>query len=139
MTIQAARDALSTLAKALWDAAAPGAPLLYDNTKDQKPPQNATLWGRLHIQHDGADRVTLGAGAAALHRSRGQLFVQVFGPPATSTLVVEQTVDQLVVGFQNAGGVDSIRFASVGPKDVGPDGTFYQMNCELKFSYDRSE
>lgn len=138
MTIDEARDALSTLAVSLWVAHAPtAAVLLFDNTKTQHPPTDSSLWGRLHIQHDRRDRVSLGD-TGALFRQHGQLFVQVFAPPGSSTALIEQVVNDLVIGFENAGRVGEVWFQSVTAKDVGPDGTFYQMNCELKFTYDRS-
>lgn len=135
MTVAEARDAMSALVVSLWNTAAPGAILLYDNQRDQHPPKNASLWGRLHIKHDDRDRVTLGSGASALFRSVGALYVQVFVPPGSGTAVIEGVASALVAGLQDAD-VPGIRLYRVRSNDVGPDGTFYQMNVELNFQYD---
>ena len=135
MTPAEARDVLSAMVKTAWDSAASGAALLYDNDREQHPPKDASLWGRLHIQHDVGDRVTIGDGEAALFRDKGRLSVQLFAPPRFGTLAVETLAGDLLIALRAANPA-GIRIHRVLVKDVGPDGTFYQMNVELAFQYD---
>ncbi len=139
-TYKAARDDLSNFATAAWNTAvatiSPTPPLFYDNL-NQNPPDDGSVWGRLSIQNFDGTRSSLGS-ATARFRRIGMLFVQVFVPIGDGTLTSDQIADSLVEAFEDAGAIGNIWFRDIGQREVGPDGTFHQVNVEVAFTFDRT-
>ncbi len=139
-TYKAARDDLSNFATAAWNTAvaaiSPTPPLFYDNL-NQNPPDDGSVWGRLSIQNFDGTRSSLGS-ANARFRRIGMLFVQVFVPIGDGTLISDQIADSLVEAFEDAGAIGNIWFRDIGQREVGPDGTFHQVNVEVAFTFDRT-
>lgn len=139
-TYEEARDALSEFATTEWEAAVagvvPGAPLHYTNI-NADPPEEPQLWGRLHIQNRRGTRASLGSNCPRRRRF-GTLFIMIFVPIGVGTQEADQVADSLVVAFEDAGAIDNIWFRDVGYRDVGPDGTYHQVNFEAQFTFDRT-
>ena len=139
-TYEAARDDLSIFTASAWATAvtafSPTPPLFNDNL-DQDVPEDGTVWGRLSIQHRSGTRASLG-GSSARFRREGILFVQVFVPLGDGTLSADQIADSLVAAFEDAGAIGNIWFRDITMREVGPDGTFHQVNIEVAFTFDRT-
>ncbi len=139
-TYEEARDDLSIFATSAWATAVtaimPTPPLFYDNL-NQNPPDDGSVWGRLSIQHLDGTRASLGSSSARFRRA-GMLFMQVFVPIGDGTLTSDQIADSLVEAFEDAGAIGNIWFRNIGQREVGPDGTFHQVNVEVAFTFDRT-
>ncbi len=139
-TYEEARDALSEFATDQWNLAiasiSPSAPLFYTNI-NADPPEVPQLWGRLHIQNRDGTRASLG-NACPRFRRFGSLFIMIFVPIGEGTQNADQIADSLVNAFDDAGAIDNIWFRDVGMREVGPDGTYHQVNVEAQFTFDRT-
>ncbi len=139
-TYEEARDELSEFATTKWTAAvasiSPSAPLHYTNL-NADPPEVPQLWGRLHIQNRDGTRASLG-GECSRFRRFGSLFIMIFVPIGEGSQSADQIADSLVVAFEDAGAIDNIWFRDVGMREVGPDGTYHQVNVEAQFTFDRT-
>ena len=138
-TFDDVKAAFADFTRTAWAAALTAAslpastPLTYDNLNFD-PPQGP--WARLTVKHIRADRATLGS-VACRFRREGQTFVQVFIPIGGGTQTADILAESLVEAFENAAAIDNIWFRNVRMREVGPDGTFYQVNVELDFTFDR--
>ena len=139
-TYEEARDALSEFATDQWNLAiasiSPSAPLFYTNI-NADPPEVPQVWGRLHIQNRDGTRASLGSDCPRFRRF-GSLFIMVFTPIGDGTQDADQIADSLVNAFDDAGAIDNIWFRDVGMREVGPDGTYHQVNVEAQFTFDRT-
>lgn len=134
-TIEEARDALTGFVKTAWDAATSSAPLLYENLKGQRPPDPPALWARVHVRHFQGERASLGANNR--FRRNGRVYVQVFLPVEKGMETLDQAGQALMEAFEDAGGIDNIWFRDSSVREVGSDGTYYQVNVETDFTWDR--
>lgn len=135
-TYETVRAALTDFIRTEWNMATSSAPLAYNNIQFDPPTDGQTVYGRLHIQHEAGDRASLG-GARARFRREGRLALQVFTPANDGTLQADQIADQIVVAIEAQGQIDNIWFRNARMREVGPDGTFFQVNVEVEFVFDR--
>lgn len=134
-TYEEARDVLSGFVKTTWDSATSSALLLYDN-QDGDRPADPTLFGRLTIQNVASSAAALGA---VMFRRMGLLSVQVFVPQDSGTQLADQTAEALVEALEGVGPstLENIWLRDIGMREVGPDGTYHQVNVEAEFTFDR--
>ena len=118
-----------------WNTATSSAPLIYDNLNADRPVVPA-LFGRLNIQHIGGMLAALGA---SRFRRMGVLAIQVFVPLGSSTQQADQVAQALVVALEGVGPatLENIWLRNIGMQEVGPDGTYHQVNVEADFTFDR--
>lgn len=139
-TYDEARDVLSAFSTTEWEAAvagvAAGAPLHYTNL-NADPPEVPQVWGRLHVQFRDGTRASLGSDNPRFRRF-GSLFIMIFVPIGEGTQDADRIGDALTAAFEDAGAIDNVWFRDVGYRDVGPDGTYHQVNFEAQFTFDRT-
>lgn len=134
-TYEEARDLLSAFVTTEWNTATSSAPLLYDNLNADRP-ADPSLFGRLNIQHVSGMLAALGA---SRFRRMGVLSVQVFVPLGSGTQQADQVAESLVEALEGVGPLvlENIWFRNIGMREVGPDGTYHQVNVEADFTFDR--
>jgi hypothetical protein len=134
-TYKEARDVLSGFITTTWNTATSSAPLLYDN-QDGDRPEEPTLFGRLTIQHANGTRADL---AGLRFRREGLMTVQVFVPQGSGTELADQTAEALVEALEGVGPatLENVWLRDIGMREVGPDGTYHQVNVEAEFTFDR--
>lgn len=137
-TYEEARDALTGFIQAAWNASATAggasAPLFYDNADGQRPDPPAPF-GRVTVRFFSGTRASLGPNAR--FRRVGRVFVQVFNPAGEGMEDLDRTGQDLVAALEGAGAIDNIWFRDIAERDVGTDGTYYQVNVEADFTFDR--
>ena len=134
-TYEEARDLISAFVTTEWNTATSSAPLLYDNLNADRP-ATPSLFGRLFIQHVSGMLAALGA---SRFRRMGILSVQVFVPLGSGTQQADQVAESLVEALEGVGPLvlENIWFRNIGMREVGPDGTYHQVNVEADFTFDR--
>ena len=134
-TFEEARDALSVLLLAAWNTATSSAPLLFDNRNADRP-DIPSLFGRLNVQHVAGMQAALGA---SRFRRMGVVSVQVFVPLGSGTQLADQVAESLVEALEGVGPttLDNLWLRNIGMREVGPDGTYHQVNVEADFTFDR--
>lgn len=134
-TYEEARDVLSGFVKTTWDAATSSAPLLFQNISGDRP-EEPTLFGRLTIQFVTGSRADL---AGRRFRRTGLMTVQVFVPQGSGTEEAEQTAEALIEALEGVGPatLENVWLRDIGMREVGSDGTYYQVNVEAEFTFDR--
>lgn len=136
------RQELSDFARTIWAAALAAtslpsdSPLTYDNLNFD-PPDDGSVWARLTIQNLNGDRAALGKGMT-LFRREGLVTIQIFVPIGSSTFVADQLSDSIAEAFEDAAAVGNIWFRNTTMREVGPDGTFHQVNIVTQYVYDRT-
>ncbi|MEE8551509.1 MAG: phage tail terminator-like protein [Gemmatimonadota bacterium] len=134
-TYEEARDLLSAFVTTNWNVATSSAPLLYDNLNADRP-ATPSLFGRLNIQHVSGMLAALGA---SRFRRMGVLSVQVFVPLGSGTQQADQVAESLVEALEGVGPttLENVWLRNIGMREVGPDGTYHQVNVEADFTFDR--
>lgn len=134
-TYEQARDVLSAFVTTEWNTATTSAPLLYDNLNADRPAV-PSIFGRLNIQHVSGMLAALGA---SRFRRMGVLALQVFVPLGSSTQLADQVAQALVTALEGVGPatLENIWLRNIGMREVGPDGTYHQVNVEADFTFDR--
>lgn len=134
-TYEEARDILSEFITDEWNTATSSALMLYDNLHGDRP-EEPTLFGRLTIQNVGSSLAALGA---SRWRRIGLVTVQVFVPLGSGTQLADQVARALVEALEGVGPstLENIWLRDVGMREVGPDGTYHQVNVQADFTFDR--
>ncbi len=138
-TDQEARNAISAFILPFWNTATGSAFLAYDNMPGE-PPDALPLWGRLHIRGQTSGKVSLGNTNARFRRT-GTVFFQVFVTPDKGMETINAAATALAEAFEDAGpsDADGIWFRDTAVRPVGSrDGTYFQVNVETTFTYDRN-
>lgn len=134
-TYEQARDAISTFVTTTWNAATTSAPLIYDNLNADRPAV-PSLFGRLTIHNVGGMLAALGA---SRFRREGLFSIQVFVPLGSGTQQADQVAQALVEALEDIGPatLGNVWLRNIGMQEVGPDGTYHQVNVEAEFTFDR--
>jgi len=138
-TLTAARDAILTQFKTVWDTqASPIAKVLWQDSDDEVP-KGTESWARVTVVHNQGRQATL-VGQTGNRRFRrfGLVTVQVF-TPIDDGLTKNDILAKLAIDAfegQTAGGGDRVEFRNVRSNEVGPDGTWFQTNVFAEFEYD---
>jgi hypothetical protein len=138
---QEMEDVLSALVTTVWNTATGSAVLLYDNVPNSgAPPKDAAVWGRLHIREQVGTRASLG-NVNAKHRTSGTLFLQVFVRKDTGKAVINPIATAVKETLEDAtpAQLGNIWLRDTVSKSVGAsDETYFQVNVETAFTYDRN-
>lgn len=133
-TYEEARDALTGFVRTQWELVDATAPLFYDNVGSKRP-DVPEFFGRVSVRFFSGTRATLGS--KARFRRVGRVFVQIFNPNDVGMEALDRMGQSLVASLEDAGAVDNIWFRDIAERDVGTDGTYYQVNVEADFTFDR--
>ena len=135
-TMVEATDTVCAVFKAAWDPTAydvdwpnvrrPG-PALYDG---QEP------WARVSVDINDAEQRTMGQTGARRFTRQGNITVQVFVPAGERGLEEARLLCMVALNAFEGISLDGVRFVRVKPKDVGPDGPWYQVNVSADFEFD---
>lgn len=128
-----AQDALLTQITEVWTANANGAPIYYDN-QDADRPDIPQMFGRAIMRHESGTRTTLGINR---FRRFGAVFVQLFVPQGTGTVLIRELSDKIAHNLEESPNSLGIRIRDVDINELGSDGTYFQVNVSAAFSYDR--
>jgi hypothetical protein len=109
--------------------------LLYENIDGDRPAV-PTLFGRLTIQFANGTRADL---AGVRFRREGLMTIQVFVPQGSGTQLADQIAEALVEALEGVGPatLENVWLRDIGMREVGPDGTYHQVNVEAEFTFDR--
>ncbi len=138
LTPAQARNAIQGAFNVKWGTSAPLTPVAYDNVSFD-PTKINTPWVRLNIQFASGSIQTLGAVGERTFRNFGIVFVQVFTPAGTNTVVNDgfaNTAKGVFKGVQLTGG---LWFRNAQIVTVGNEGKWYQQNVSAEFIYDETE
>jgi hypothetical protein len=130
-----ARETIVQRFVTLWGATSA---FCLDN-EDFSPPADAP-WVRLAVRHDGSNLECIGgngSGGFNTYQRTGRAFVQVFGRRDKGTREADtlaQAARAIFEGTTLSG--NTIRFNNVIVREIGPDGSWYQINVEAFFAYD---
>lgn len=135
-TYAEARDAINALVTTAWNAAAPGAPLLYDNLDSERPAVPA-FFGRVTVRFFDGRLASLGnASGGRVYRREGLVYVQVFTPHGKGLTQANVVSEALVRAIENPGATGNIWFRDAHASEIGSDGAYYQINVVARFQYD---
>ncbi len=133
-TYEEARDELTAFIRTQWELVDPTAPLFYDQVGAERP-SPPEFFGRVTVRFFSGTRATLGSNSR--FRRVGRVFVQIFNPNDSGMEALDRMGQALVASLEDAGAVGNIWFRDIGERDVGTDGTYYQINTEADFIFDR--
>lgn len=139
-TDQEMRDAVGDYIVPVWNTATSSAPLFFDNMPADGPPDTPQLWGRLHIRTQQGTRAALGSSNTKWRR-QGTIFFQMFDRKKTGLETLNAAADAVLTAFEDAGptDVENIWFRDPVARPVGgSDETYFQVNVEVGFTYDRN-
>lgn len=138
LTPAQARDAIQDAFNVVWGIPTPLTPIAYDNLSFDPTKLNIP-WVRLNVQFTSGSIQTLGGVGERQFRNFGIVFVQVFTPPGSNTVVSDSfanTAKSTFKGVQLAGG---LWFRNTQIVSVGNEGKWYQQNVSAEFIYDETE
>lgn len=143
----AARNEVMALLNTAWLANGTSAdvPLLWDNVSGNAPPKpdstgkaEAGSWARAQMRHNVGGQVSLAddQGRRRWRRS-GIITVEVYTPLGTGFDRLHDELVQIVKdAFEGKTTVSDIIFSDVAPREIGPDGPWFQSNVLIAFEYD---
>ena len=86
------------------------------------------------MRHESGTRTTLGINR---FRRFGAVFVQLFVPQGTGTVLIRELSDKIAHNLEESPNSLGIRIRDVDINELGSDGTYFQVNVSAAFSYDR--
>jgi Bacteriophage related domain of unknown function len=142
-TLKAAREAILSRWITQWvDGSSPRTPYSFENEKTAPPDAVAAAafgtdtgsWVRLTMRSVNSEQETLGPVGSRKFTRYGNIHIQVFVPVDRGTADSDTLVGLARTVFEGA------RFNGVccyagSPKEVGPDGRWYQVNVTIPFTY----
>jgi hypothetical protein len=137
-TLETFDDTICQTLNNLWHET--GYKMEWPNVKreDGKPPlfEGEDPWGRLTIQLLDSEQTTLAEPGARRFVRSGLATVQCFVPAGERGLERARALSMVALNAFEGRTVDGVRFVRVSPKDVGPDGHWYQFNVVASFEFD---
>lgn len=144
---KAARNEVMSLLNTAWEANATSKDieLRWHNIGNQPPPKPATTakaeaaaWARAQMQHNSGGQVSLaGDGGLRRYQRTGIITVEVYTPKGTGFDQLHDELIQIVKDtFEGKTTPSDIVFFNVTPREVGPDGPWFQSNVLIVFEYD---
>lgn len=135
-TFKEAYDDILTIFKAAWDPT--GYNAVYPNTKGSADvPTTTAPWARLVVQHSPGGQSTLsGATGAQRFDREGLLFVQVFIPSGEGLSEAYALAKIIADAYEGASTPNAVWFRNVRVNEIGPSGSWYQVNVVVEFIYD---
>jgi hypothetical protein len=135
VTLVVARETIYQRFVTAWGATSA---FVFDN-EDFAPPTDAP-WVRMVVRHDGSSLECIGgngAGGFNTYQRTGRAIVQVFGRLDKGTLEADSLAQAARAIFEGTTLSNNIiRFNNVVVREIGPDGSWYQINVEAFFQYD---
>ena len=142
-----ARNEVMALFYAAWQANPTSlpVPLFWDNVDTDPPPAPAATdkaeaapWVRAQMRHNVGGQVTLAddQGRRRWRRS-GIIIVEVYTPRNTGFDRLHDELIQIVKdAFEGKSTPSEVIFSDVSPREIGPDGPWFQSNVLVAFEYD---
>jgi len=130
-----ATDTVCAVFKAAWPSEHkvewPNAKVLTPALFDGRDP-----WARLDVKLDDSQQRTMAEVGSRVFERFGTATVQVFVPAGQRGLDTARALGMVALNAFEGRTVDGVRFVRVKPKDVGPDGHWYQFNVVASFEFD---
>lgn len=114
-----------------------GHPLTLENEEFSVP--DSGPWARMTSRITASTQETLGRPTNRRFERSGSLFVQIFDDVDAGTARSKTLAQTVLEGFEGVRlSNNSIRFYDVIPREIGPDGRWYQTNVEINFEFDET-
>lgn len=135
-TLTEADDAICTLLKQAWDPT--GHDMDWPNVTREGPAlfDGDAPWGRLTIKLTDSEQRTLAEQGGRRFTRMGEAVVQVFVPAGERGLERARALGMVALNAFEGISFGGVRFVRVRPKDIGPDGPWYQFNVEVSYEFD---
>ena len=131
-TFQQARDQICAVFKAAWDPR----PVVWDDVPSEKP-TGVPVWARFTIKHALGQQASLAnASGVSRYRRQGLIIAQIFTPCGEGLSQAYTSAKVVTDAFEGTTTAGGVWFRNVGPREVGPDGDWYQTNVLIEFEYD---
>lgn len=125
----------------VWAANAP-APIPVIAWEDQvfDPPDTADSWVRVSVRHGDGDLITMGPVGSRVWRNDGVVIVQIFTRSGIGRENSDALAEVAILAFRgkSVGVSPCVRFRDIKPREIGPDGPWYQQNITTSFEYDET-
>jgi hypothetical protein len=110
----------------------------YDGVGDPGPPDSGDPWARVQIRHLTGGQANLGApGTQRRFNRAGIITIQVFWPLSQAALSNARSLAGVArAAFEGQATTSHIWFRNVRVQEIGPDGSWYQVNVLADFEYD---
>lgn len=133
-TFEQAVDEIFTVFKDAWDTT--GFVALYPNT-NQQPPTGTTPWARASLVHTTGGQATLANHNGQRRYERVGIFTAQIFVPIGEGLSRGNALAKIVAdAYEGTATPSQIWFRDVRKTEVGPDGSWYQINVTASFTYD---
>lgn len=134
-TLQAANEAMAQLFVDTWTPT--GYPFTLENESFNVP--DAGPWARLTSRVTARTQETLGRAGNRRFQTLGSLFVQIFDDVDRGTRRSKQLAQTVIEGFEGVSLTGTtVRFYDVIPREIGPEGRWFQTNVEINFEFDET-
>lgn len=128
MTTQSqAKEAIYQALKDTWSST----PFYFDNEVTEDEVGN---WVRLSVRHSISQQHTLGPVGSRKFQRSGSVIIQLFTLLGTATDEVD-TLASALRSIYEGKTINGVSFSSVGVRELGPSGAWYQTNIEAPFNY----
>lgn len=132
-TFSEAYNDILTIFKDAWDTT--GYDTIYSNVTGD-PPETQVPWARVNIQHGFGDQ-TLGDASSKIRYTRtGLFFGQLFMPTGEGLPELYDLAKLIADAYEGKSTPNGVWFRNVRVNEVGPDGSWYQINVIAEFTYD---
>ena len=136
-TYREAKNDILELFKDAWDPT--GYVAQYTNVAEEKaPPDVDEPWARATVGFTNGDARSIGGiSGKARYENTGTLTIQIFTPVGDGGVRAYDLGQQLVDAYRGASTENGVTFTSVGMREAGVDGSWFQVNVTATFTYDR--
>lgn len=131
-TFPEANEAMTQRFDDVWSPT--GFPYVLGNEKFAGPEN--TPWARMVLRHNSGFQDTLGPNGRRRFDRTGSMIIQVFTPQREGTARSMQLIQTLSDGIEGERIPNTtVCFLNSFPREVGPDGKWYQVNYEADFRW----
>lgn len=133
-TYQQAKDEILGQFKTAWDAT--GHEARYENTAGD-PPTTVAPWARVSLRHFGGEQASLAGDSGTRRWERtGIVTVQIFVPTGEGLSEAYDLAKIVADAYEGQATASQVWFRNVRVNEVGPDGSWFQVNVIAEFIYD---
>ena len=101
------------------------------------PPVTQTPWGRMVVLHATGGQISLPAGKGQARYARGGVAIfQIFVASSLGTSQIYGLVKRITDLFDGKRGADGTYFRNTRIREIGTDGSWYQVNVYVDFDYE---
>ena len=134
-TLQAANEAMAQLFVDTWTPTTH--PFTLENEDFSAPASGP--WARFTSRITARTQETLGRVGDRRYQTLGSAFVQIFDDVNVGTRRAKELAQLIVEGFEGVRiSGTTVRFYDVVPREIGPDGRWFQTNVEISFEFDET-